>query len=358
MVFVGGPRQVGRSTLCISFLKPANFHNPAYLSWDNPLHRDQLLRGRLPPRPLLVIDEIHKYKLWRNLLKGLYDSNKGIQNYLVTGSARLDYYRRGGDSLLGRYRYLRLHPLSVAELKIKTNKELKDLLIFGGFPEPFLSASVREHKLWRQERLYRIVHDDIRDFESLRDFSRLELLANVLRDRAGSLLSAHSLEEDLQASSKTVSHWLDILERIYYIYRVYPFAPSRIKSNRKLPKVYLWDWSEAQDEGHRWENMVASHLLKWCHFHQDTQGENWELHYIRDREGREVDFVLTHDRKIRYLIECKSGERETSKSLRFYKSRFPDAQAFQVHKGQADFVTNDGIRVLPFLVLSQELALI
>jgi predicted AAA+ superfamily ATPase len=180
---------VGKTTLCLSFLNKPDARNPSYLNWDAIQSRSLLRQGRIPDSPLVVIDEIHKYKLWRQLIKGLYDKNKGHQNYLVTGSARLDHYRRGGDSLLGRYRYLRLHPLSVNELGVTSDSDLKILLALGGFPEPFFSQSKKERNLWSKERLYRVVNDDIADLENLKDYTRIELLAETLESRVGSQLS-------------------------------------------------------------------------------------------------------------------------------------------------------------------------
>lgn len=204
MAFVGGPRQVGKTTLCLDFINPSRVQNPAYFNWDDIQSRHLLRKGQLPPDRLLVIDEIHKYKLWRGLIKGFYDKNKGIQNYLITGSARLDYYRKGGDSLLGRYRYLRLHPFSVNELFIQTQKDLKDLIKFGGFPEPLFSQSEKEQKLWCKERLYRVVNDDITDLEKLNDYSRLETLAECLNPKVGSLLSVLLKSRVVQKGSLTI----------------------------------------------------------------------------------------------------------------------------------------------------------
>jgi predicted AAA+ superfamily ATPase len=205
MVFLGGPRQVGKTTVCLSFLNPPKINNPAYLNWDDLKSRALIKSGELPKQQILLFDEIHKFKNWRNLLKGFYDKQRDQHKFLVTGSARLDHYRRGGDSLLGRYRYLRLHPFSISELDIRSRSDFEHLLRFGGFPEPFLSQSEVEWKLWQRERLHRIVDDDIRDLERLREHSTIELLAETLPDRVGSPLSLKSLAEDLQVNARTVS---------------------------------------------------------------------------------------------------------------------------------------------------------
>lgn len=357
MVFLGGPRQVGKTTLCLGFLNPPDPRNPAYLNWDSIPSRTALRQGKLPTDPILVFDEIHKFKLWRSLIKGFYDTNRGHQDYLVTGSARLDHYRKGGDSLLGRYRYLRLHPFSVGELKIQNNAELENLLLLGGFPEPFVSQSKKDHKLWCAERIYRIVNDDISDLENLKEYSRLELLAQSLPEQIGSLFSAKSFEEDLQVSQKTIVHWLEILERVYYLYRIYPFGGPKIRALKKTPKVYLWDWSEIEDLGARFENMVAGHLLKYCHFLEDTEGEKMELRYLRDTDHREVDFVVLKNKKPLFAVECKSGDRQVAKSILYFKERTTIPKFFQVHLGTSDYLSREGVRVLPFFKFCAEMNL-
>lgn len=357
MVFLGGPRQVGKKTLCLSFLNPPDPRNPAYLNWDSIPSRMALLQGKLPAHPILVLDEIHKFKLWRSLVKGFYDTNRGHQDYLVTGSARLDHYRKGGDSLLGRYRYLRLHPFSVGELKIQNKEDLENLLTLGGFPEPFFSQSKKDHKLWCAERIYRIVNDDVADLENLKEYSRLELLAQTLPDRVGSLFSAKSFEEDLQVSQKTVIHWIEILERVYYLYRIYPYGAPKIRALKKAPKVYLWDWSEIENPGARFENLVAGHLLKYCHYLEDTEGEKMELRYLRDTDHREVDFVVLKNKKPLFAVECKTGDRQVSKSSLYFKERTAIPKFFQVHLGTSDYLSKEGVRVLPFIKFCKELNL-
>lgn len=358
MVFVGGPRQVGKTTLCLDFLKPSSVKNPAYLNWDD-IHSRKLIRnGELPAAPLLVLDEVHKYKLWRGLIKGFYDKNKGEQNYLVTGSARLDHYRRGGDSLLGRYRYVRLHPFSVNELGISSTADLQALIKFGGFPEPYLAQSEKELKLWTRERLYRIVNDDIADLENLREYSSIETLADSLPERVGSPLSLQALAEDLSVSQKTVAHWVEILEKVYYCYRIMPFGSPKIRAVKKEKKLYLWDWSVLENDGIRFENMVASHLLKYCHFIEDTEGDVMELRFLRDHHRREVDFVVLKNKKPLFAVECKTGERQVSPAISYFKERTNIPVFYQVHLGTKDYLSEKGVRVVPFLKFCNELGLV
>ncbi|MBI2601800.1 MAG: ATP-binding protein [Deltaproteobacteria bacterium] len=358
MVFVGGPRQVGKTTLCIQFLNPPHLDNRAYLNWDDLESKSMIRNGNLPPDPLVVLDEIHKYTSWRNLVKGFYDKKKEVQKFLITGSARLDYYRRGGDSLMGRYRYLRLHPFSLPELKLETVKDMEPLIKFGGFPEPLFSQNEREWKLWTRERLYRVVNDDIRDLEGIRDFNKIELLAEHLPDRVGSPLSINNIANDLAVNHRTAEHWIGILERVYYCFRIPPYGPKKINAVKKEQKLYLWDWSVISPEGVRFENLVASHLLKYCHFHEDTQGDKMELRFLRDVEKREVDFVVLKNSKPLFAVECKTGERVVSPHLRYFSERTTIPLFFQVHLGKKDFAPDAKIRVLPFPRFCQESLLI
>jgi len=343
MVFVGGPRQVGKTTLARQLLSDER----GYLSYDVPEHREQILRRELPDVPLLVFDEIHKYRRWRNYLKGLYDG-PGAQRILVTGSARLEHYRFGGDSLQGRYHYLRLHPLSVAELDLRTSEELSDLLLLGGFPEPFLAGSERFSRRWSRSYRDRLVREEITSLERVNDLGQLELLMLRLPEVVGSPLSINSLSGDLQVSHKTLSRWLSILENLYAIFRIPPFGAPRLRALKKAQKHYQYDWTLVAKKGQRFENLVAAQLLKWVHHQQDVEGLDMELRYFRDVDGREVDFVLTLNRKPMTLIECKWSDAKVDRGLRYLKKRFPSADAWQLSAtGTKHYRSPDDIRVSP-----------
>lgn len=349
MVFVGGPRQVGKTTLARAILGKST---AGYMNWDVDEHRTLILGQTFPKSRLWVFDEIHKYRRWRNFLKGVFDAREPGQQILATGSARLDYYRFGGDSLQGRYHYLRLHPLTVAELGIASNESLESLLRLGGFPEPFLGGSETEARRWSNEYRSRLVREDLVSLEQVQDIGSLELLMIRLPESVGSLLSVNSLSEQLQVSHKTVAKWLAILERLYAIFMVVPFGSPRIKAVKKLRKHYHFDWSLVSDPAARFENLVASHLLKWLHFREDTEGYATELRYFRDIEGREVDFVAVEDGKPVLFVECKSTDREVSKALRYLKIRFPHTDAWQISvNGRRDYVSREGIRVAPAMEL-------
>ena len=201
MVFLSGPRQVGKTTLARRLPGAPR----GYLSWDIAEHRERILRRELPVSKLWAFDEIHKYRSWRNYLKGLYDGRPPGQQILVTGSARLELYRFGGDSLQGRYHLLRLHPFSAVELGLKSASDLRDLLTLGGFPEPFLGGSQVEAKRWSREHRNRLIHEDVVSLERVEDLGNLELLALRLPERVGSPLSINAVREDLQVSHKAVA---------------------------------------------------------------------------------------------------------------------------------------------------------
>ncbi|MBM4184454.1 MAG: ATP-binding protein [Gemmatimonadetes bacterium] len=342
MVLLGGPRQVGKTTLAKGLLADSS----GYLSWDIPAHRDRILRRELPDAELWVFDEIHKYRRWRNYLKGVYDEFGATHRILVTGSARLDLYRFGGDSLQGRYHFLRLHPLSFAELRAQGTADVESLLTLGGFPEPFLRGSATAARRWSVEYRSRLIREEVTSLESVRDLGAMEQLMLALPDRVGSPLSRNSLREDLQLNHETVTRWLDIFERLYAIFRVAPFGAPRLRAVKKEQKHYHTDWSVVPEEGPRFENLVASHLLKWVHFQLDSVGRELELRYFRDVDGREVDFVVVERRKPVMMIEVKLAAESATPSLRYLKRRFPDCDAYQIHlRGARESVTDDQVRL-------------
>ena len=359
MAFVGGPRQVGKTTLALSLVgTDADETHPACFNWDDPRSAARIRRLEFPPaEPLLVLDEIHKYKRWRNLVKGIDDTERSRRRILVTGSARLDYYRKGGDSLANRYRYFRLHPFSASELSGRpTKSDIDALLRFGGFPEPFLLQDDREHRIWQRDRIARVVRGDLRDLEQVREISLVELLVDLLPARVGSPLSIRSLREDLQVDHKTMERWIAILENLYVCFRISPFGSPKVRAVEKERKLYLWDWSMTPEGGPRFENLVASQLLKYCHWVEDTEGHAMELRFLRDTDKREVDFVVLRNREPFFAVECKSGDRSLSPAIRYFAERTPIPRFYQVHLGERHDETG-GATVIPFWTFCRELEL-
>ena len=345
MVFIGGPRQVGKTSLAKSF----NRSDEAYLNWDFPADRAKILKSQLPlDHKIIILDEVHKFKNWRSLVKGYYDKYNDKFKIIVTGSARLDHFRKGGDSLVGRYHYYRLHPFTFVELKYFSKKRtLNDLLDFGGFPEPLSHLNERELKRWHNERIYRVINDDLRDLHNVKEISQLELLANLLPEKVGSPLSYKSIAEDLEVAPKTIESWIEILNNLYYCYRIAPYGAPKIRAVKKENKLYMWDWSQVTSKGIRLENMVSNHLLKYCHFHEDYYGEKMELRFLRNTDKREVDFVVLKNKKPLFAVECKTGESHISKNVYYFRDRTNIPQFYQVHLGSKDYL-DQNIRVLPF----------
>ncbi|NBO39512.1 ATP-binding protein [bacterium] len=363
MVFLGGPRQVGKTTLAKSILTHRNLsEESSYRNWDVLADRKEILREQLPSEsPLIVLDEVHKFARWRSLVKGFFDKFSPRRTVLVTGSARLDYFRKGGDSLQGRYHYYRLHPLSLPELQnlCPEHCDLDALLKFGGFPEPFFSRSERDWRRWQMERQTRIVQEDLRDLERIQETSKVELLMDALPARVGAPLSIKSLQEDLMAAHATVARWLDVLENLYFCFRISPYGSPKIRAVKKEQKLYLWDWSLIDDPGARFENFVASHLLKYCHFVQDTQGHKMELRYLRDTDKREVDFVVLQNKKPLFAVEAKLSETTLSPHLKYFCERTSIPQFYQTHMGSASYgdARTQG-QTIPFSELCRRLNLV
>ncbi len=340
MVFIGGPRQVGKTTLSLN-IAPVGHR---YLNWDDIEDREFVLREKFPVESFVIFDEIHKFGNWRNYIKGFYDKNSKQTKILITGSARLDYYRHSGDSLRGRYHHYRLHPFTVDELDIQSQTDFESLLTLGGFPEPFLSGSQRQASRWMREARSTIVNEDIRDLELTQKISSMELLLLRLPELVGSPLSINALREDLGCAHKTVSSWLDIFERMYMIYRLSPLGSPKIRAVKKERKHYHFNWAEVDDEGTRFENLVASHMLKWVHFLQDWEGRDVDLVYFRDIDGREVDLIITENKQPVCAIECKLRFRGVSKNLKYFKKKFPECDAIQVHQFDfREFLSKEGI---------------
>jgi uncharacterized protein len=336
----------------------------SYFSWDNRQDRRIVLESRWPPPPaLLVLDEFHKYRFWKRWLKGEYDVHRDEYSFLVTGSARMDVYRKGGDSLQGRYHHLRLHPFSMAELTgspprssplapIEIASAADDdafarLLERSGFPEPLFAGSARAHRRWQKERVDRFFREDVRDLEAIRDMSSMELLASLLPARVGSTLSLNSLREDLEVSHRAVTHWMDVLERLYFVFRIRPHSTQAVRGLKKEAKCYLWDWSLVEEPGARFENMVAAHLLKLCHWLEDVEGFDVGLSYLRDVVKREVDFLVTLKGKPWFAVEAKLSSTEISPHLRYFGDRLRIPYLYQAVAHSARDFQKDGVRVVP-----------
>lgn len=361
MVFVAGPRQVGKTYLA-QYLGKKYFRPYTYLNWDYQPDRKKIISFQLPSNTeLLIFDELHKYKNWKNYIKGIFDKHKSDFKILLTGSARLDIYKKSGDSLMGRYHQYTLHPFSYSEIaKTKTSNQpwqklefsenvkgkdiIDNLIKYGPFPEPFLKQNEIHWRRWQSERTDRLIKEEIRDLTVIKDLSALQILVELIPSKVGSLLSINNLRKDLEVAHKTLVNYLRILELFYFHFRIYPYSKNNIRSLKKMAKLYLWDWSVIKNEGAKFENLIASHLLKYAHFLQNSQGLKTKISYLRDNEGREVDFIFTVDDKPWFAVEAKINE-ENSR-LDYFKKKLNIPFVYQViNKPKIDYF-NDEIRII------------
>lgn len=361
MAFLTGPRQVGKTTTACT-----SAGSPRYFNWDRQSDRLTILRGadavgdslgldtlNATP-PVAVFDEIHKYAKWKPFLKGFFDAFSNRCRVIVTGSSRLNIYKRGSDSLMGRYFIYRMHPLSVAELLSAdiSEKEIRDpvksdpaafetLLTFGGFPEPYLKNARRFYNRWRNLRTEQLFREDLRDITRIQEIGQVQALAEHLRHQAGQLINLSTLANRVNASVDTIRRWLVTLESLYYCFTIRPWFRNVAKSLRKQPKVYCWDWSILDDIGARRENLVASHLLKAVHWWTDIGLGQYDLCYMRDKAKREVDFLVVRNQRPWFLVEVKSsGKRELSPALAYFQRQTGAEHAFQI-AFDLDFVAAD-----------------
>lgn len=360
MAFVSGPRQVGKTTTCRN-------HAKAYANWDNLDDRKQILAGpatlverlrlnRLSPAtPVALFDELHKYPRWKQFLKGFFDTYADQVHILVTGSSRMDTYRRGGDSLMGRYFLYRMHPFSVAETlhhdlphpdRIVRSpgaidpEEWKALWDHGGYPEPFLKRDQRFSRRWQTLRLQQLLREDIRDFTAIQQLDQLEVLVKLLNGRSSKQLVYSNLASDVRIAVDTARRWVDALRRLHLGFLIRPWFKNVTRSLRKEPKWMLRDWSGIEDEGAKAETFVGCHLLKAVEGWTDMGLGNFELAYLRDKHQREVDFLVVRDGKPWFLVEVKRHDDSMGGSLKYYQEQIRAPFAFQTVI-DADYVDAD-----------------
>ncbi|MGE3757075.1 MAG: ATP-binding protein [Pseudobdellovibrionaceae bacterium] len=345
IVLLSGPRQVGKTTLSKEL-----YSNFEYLNFDSSEDRKIILNQKWDrSKNLVIFDELHKRPKWKSWIKGIYDAEGIRPRLLVTGSARLDVLKKGGDSLAGRHFHFRLHPFTVAELKAQMPPQecLQRLMTVGGFPEPFLSDSEDFAKRWRSTHLDRILKEDLLELEQVRNIKLLEILTDLLADRVGSPISYSSLARDLEISPHTVKKWIGILESLYVIFVVPSYSKNLARAILKEPKVYFYDVGRIKkDPAARFENIVALSLLTKIHRGQDLRGEKSQLYYVRDKEKREVDFLTVIDRKIQDLVEVKISDGSLSSSLAYFNDRLKPSYPVQVVFDLSRDLTVKGIPIL------------
>ncbi|HLG18772.1 MAG TPA: AAA family ATPase [Bdellovibrionota bacterium] len=341
-VFISGPRQVGKTELAkrILSLQPGKYYN-----WDLIEDREAILKKQFVHDSLAVLDEVHKYERWKTFVKGIFDKYHEELKIIVTGSARLDIYRRGGDSLFGRYHLHYLHPFSVGELSgteilppkiifepLERGVLYDSLFEFGGFPEPLFKNSKEAHRRWSITRRERLIEEDVRSLTSIKLLGLLEHLMLLLPTKVGAPLSMNSLSRDLEVGFNTVKGWIENFERLFIAFRVSPFTQKITRSLKKEKKLYLWDWSQVESESARFENMVASHLWKAVTCWRSQGYGDFELRYLRDRDRREVDFCVIKDRRPWLLVEAKASDEQPSEPLYYFSNKLATPAVQVLHK--------------------------
>ncbi len=330
IVLISGPRQTGKTTVSKQLYDDFDYFN--YDSSEDRLAIQQKNWDR--SKELVIFDELHKMKQWKRWLKGIFDTEGIPPQILVTGSAKMDIHKRVGDSLAGRYFQYRLHPLDLKEVHQFLDLSIEDgfetLWHCSGFPEPFLEGSQTFYKRWRQSHIDIILRQDLIDLSSVRDIESVQTLVLLLSQRAGSTVSYANLGRDLDRDPNTIKRWLQLLENLYIIHRVTPYSRNIARSLKKEPKFYFYDHALVADEGARLENIVANALKKELHFLEDTQGIKGALHYLRTKDGQELDFLVSLDGKPTHLIEVKMSNGKPARGFQHFGKLFSDAQHLQV----------------------------
>jgi predicted AAA+ superfamily ATPase len=347
MAFLSGPRQVGKTEV-------ARRLADVYLNFDDLGDQAVILRGAAAvaaraelerPRgrmPIVALDEIHKFQKWKAFLKGFFDSYGSQCRILATGSARMDIFKKGGDSLLGRYFLYRQHPFSVGEIlrpepptePIRESKPIDEaaweaLWRFGGFPEPMVRQSATFLRKWQTTRMDLLLREDVRDLTRVQELRGIETIGHLLASRSGGQLIFSNLATEVGVSVDTVRRWVTILSELYVGFELRPWFRNVAKALRKEPKWYLRDWSGITDPGARAETFAACHLLKAVETWTDLGLGAFELRYMRDKIKREVDFLIVRDGEPWVLIEIKSTRETLSPHLFHFQKQTGAKHAFQ-----------------------------
>ncbi|MBW2344571.1 MAG: ATP-binding protein [Deltaproteobacteria bacterium] len=347
MIFLAGPRQAGKTTL--TQIISGSFANSLYFNWDIVEHRANFIQKPLffeaverrdSSIPLIILDEIHKYRDWKNYLKGVYDQFHDKYQFLVSGSGRLDLYQKGGDSLAGRYFLFHLWPFTISELGKRNRKigpflndpmqitmehadELKEiwsgLSELSGFPEPYLAGQMTNYRRWSNIYSQQLIREDIRDLTGVKSVLDMETLYLLLPSKAGSPISVPSLARDLKVSYNSVQSWLSVFERFFLTFSIGPWTRRIARAIQKERKVYLWDAPRIKDPAARFENMVALELYRAVTAWNDMGHGSFSLHFIKNKEQQEVDFLIANEGEPLVLIEAKLSDKEPSPALKKFQ---------------------------------------
>ena len=347
MIFIAGPRQAGKTTF--TRMLAEGFTNSLYFNWDildekrklveNPSFYEEVTRND-DSIPLIIFDELHKYTAWKNYLKSVYDRDKDNFKFIVSGSGRLDVYQKGGDSLAGRYLLFYLWPFTLAELAgrrldfapfmkaplalhpVSDEPETiwKRLATFSGFPDPYLAADENYHRIWANNYRKQLLREDLRDLTTLRNIDNVEILFSLVPSRVGSLVSMASLARDIQVSFDSIKKWLLLFERFFMTFSISPWTRKLSRAISKGRKIYLYDYAVIDEPAARFENMVALELWRAVTNWNDLGLGDFSLHFIRNREKEEVDFLIADKKYPAMIIEAKLMDDAPAKPLKNFKT--------------------------------------
>lgn len=330
IALIVGPRQSGKTWLAKDIAR--EYTRSVYLNYDQIEDRfiikNQAWRSNTE---LLILDELHKMPEWKNYLKGVFDTKPEKLAILVTGSARLDFFKNMGDSLAGRYFTHHLLPFSLAELQhTPFALDLDRLISRGGFPEPFLAESESDANRWRMQYIESMVGTEVLSFQTIDHLKSLQLIFELLRTKVGSPISYQSIAEDTHVSPNTVKKYIQILEALYIIFRITPFSKNIARSLLKEPKIYFFDTGLVKgDMGAKLENITALSLLKHVYAKRDYEGKDCALHYLRTKDGIEIDFALAEAGEITEMLEVKTKENNLHPALKLFHEKY-DFKATQL----------------------------
>ncbi len=361
MSFIAGPRQIGKTTLIENFLKQKNIQGH-YYNWDSPLVKKRYAKDpsffvedlSIKEHEWVALDEIHKHPKWKNILKGYYDEWKKRVQFVITGSARLDLFRKSGDSLVGRYFLFRLFPLGPREIlgqAIEIEKEwhpleknllsrlenqagiyevVQQLLACSGFPEPFFKGQAKFYNLWKENHISMILQEDLRDLSKITSIRKIEQLLYLLEERVTSPLSLNSIRQLLECAHDTLNHWLLALEKVYLTFSIPPWSERLSRSILKEKKVYFWDWSFNENAGSKFENFIAVSLMRTISAWNEQGLGPYFLYYVRTKDGHEVDFAIADRKKVHLLIEAKNSDSALDTNLLYLQEKLKVETALQV----------------------------
>ena len=350
MIFLSGPRQTGKTTFMQEIIAK-NYPHTTYFNWDILDNKKTLLGNpyffqsvdiEAGDRPLVILDEIHKYRQWKNYLKGVYDKFHDRFAFAILGSGRLDITKRAGDALTGRFLEMHLFPFTAAELShSKTDLKQflkapisgmdlsdasesasvwKELFTLGGFPEPFLSGKESTWRRWSANYGRQIIREDMRSINEIKLIDDIETLFSLLPAKVGNPLSINNLATDLQVSFPAVKHWLGLFDHFYLTFRISPWTKKVSRAILKEKKLYLFNYPVIADAAARFENMVALELLRAVRSWNEWGWGDFGLHYLRNKDKKEVDFLLTKEHVPLLLIETKLTDTTPAPALLEFQS--------------------------------------